>query len=55
VVDGGLDLVFLAFNFEFYVADFHFDFDGWLLRFCHVLSSLQLLHIVLCMMHKHNI
>jgi hypothetical protein len=30
-----LDLVFLGFDFEFYVADFHFDFDGWFLGFGH--------------------
>ena len=51
-VDGGLDLVFLGFDFEFYVADFDFDFDGWFLRvFCQLL---HLLYIVLCKMHMHN-
>jgi hypothetical protein len=36
-VDGCLQLVFLGFDFEFYVADFHLDFDGWvLLSFCQV-------------------
>ena len=52
-VDGGLDLVFLGFDFEFYVADFHFDFDGWFLRgFCQ--ACLHLLYIVLCKMYMHN-
>ena len=31
-IDGGLQLVLLRFDFEFYVADFHLDFDGRLLR-----------------------
>ena len=31
-IDSGLQLILLAFDFEFYVADFHFDFDGWPLR-----------------------
>jgi hypothetical protein len=51
-VDCGLDLVFLRFDFEFYVADFHFDFYGGSLRvFCQLL---HLLYIVLYKMHMHN-
>jgi hypothetical protein len=47
-------LVFLAFDFEFYVADSYFDFDWWLLGVFGHCFCLQLLHIVLRKMHKHN-
>ena len=51
-VDGGLDLVFLGFDFEFDVADFYFYLDWWFLRvFCQVA---HLLLIVLCKMYMHN-
>ena len=47
-----LYLVFLGFDFEFYVADFHFYFDGRFLRvFCQLL---HLLFIVLYKMYMRN-
>jgi hypothetical protein len=52
--DGGLDLVFLGFDFEFYVADFHFDFDwGFLGVFGHVLACSYCI-LLLCKMYKRN-
>jgi hypothetical protein len=52
LVYGGLQLVFLAFYFEFHFSYFHLDsYWGFALWFGHFFT---LLHIVLCILLMHN-